>query len=78
MDCIHRNAVEEPRNANPHEELDPDSEEYQAIRKKNLADIELFEYVQQLYHEQGETIAKAQQLRNLVSLSVMVLFDASS
>ena len=57
MDCIHRNAVEEPRNANPHEELDPDSEEYQAIRNKNLADIELYEYVQQLYREQGEMIA---------------------
>ena len=56
-DCIHRYAVEEPRNANPHEELDPDSEEYQAIRNKNLADIELYEYVQQLYQEQGEMIA---------------------
>ena len=57
MGCIHRYAVEEPRNANPHEELDPDSEEYQAIRNKNLADIELYEYVQQLYQEQGEMIA---------------------
>lgn len=57
MDCIHRYAVEEPRNANPHETLDPDSDEYQAIRNKNLADIELYEYVQQLYQEQGEMIA---------------------
>jgi len=55
--CIHRYAVEEPRNANPHEELDPESEEYRAIRDKNLADIELYEYARQLFQEQGEMIA---------------------
>mmetsp|Transcript_3861 Transcript_3861/g.6592 ORF Transcript_3861/g.6592 Transcript_3861/m.6592 type:complete len:262 (-) Transcript_3861:158-943(-) len=63
--CVNKFAVEEPVNVNPHPPLPPpESEDYQAIRARNLLDVELYEYALRLYEAQGallDTLRPSQQ-----------------
>ena len=55
--CLQTHIYDEPMNANPHPPLDSNSAEWDAIRSRNLYDIELMSLAQELYEQQGKMLA---------------------
>eukprot|EP00549_Striatella_unipunctata_P008619 CAMPEP_0118723754 /NCGR_PEP_ID=MMETSP0800-20121206/32178_1 /TAXON_ID=210618 ORGANISM="Striatella unipunctata, Strain CCMP2910" /NCGR_SAMPLE_ID=MMETSP0800 /ASSEMBLY_ACC=CAM_ASM_000638 /LENGTH=243 /DNA_ID=CAMNT_0006632213 /DNA_START=79 /DNA_END=808 /DNA_ORIENTATION=- len=51
--CIHKFAIEQPINTNPHPLPAKDSPEYKAIEQRNLYDVELYAFAKKLYQLQG-------------------------
>jgi hypothetical protein len=54
--CMNKFAVEEPINTNPHPVPDRNSREWQAIREKNIFDVQLYDYALQLFEAQSALI----------------------
>jgi len=59
--CVNKYAVEQPVNSNPHPLPPQDSPDWKAMEQKNLFDLELYAYADQLYQEQGALLFEQQQ-----------------